>query len=157
LLGALLGGAAAGYANQGFSKIVSASVNTDAHTMLEGVFAEMIIAFFLVFTVLSVGTSEKVAGNSYFGIAIGFAVLGGMVSVGDIVPGSAFNLALAAMLPLITNYKIGHVWVFIVGDLCGSLIAFGLYAYWHDILKIQQNRSVSKNHSLRSPLLDDHD
>lgn len=137
LLGTLLAGAAAGYVNKGYENIVSASVNTNQHTMLAAVCAEMIISGFLVLTVLSVGTNEKVAGNSYFGMAVGFVVWAGFVCVGDIVPGSAFNPALSSVLSLIKNEKVGHIWVFIVGDLAGSVVAFGLYAFWHDILRIQ--------------------
>ncbi|CAN0005310.1 unnamed protein product, partial [Ectocarpus fasciculatus] len=122
-LGAVLAGAAAGYVNQGYENIVSPSVNTDQHTYLEAIFAEAIIAAFLVLTVLCVGTSEKVAGNSYFGMAIGFVVLAGVVVVGDILPGSSFNTAIGIVLPLMTNRNISDIWVCIVGDILGSFVA----------------------------------
>ena len=50
--------------------------------------------FALVFVILNVATSKRTAGNSYFGLAIGFTVLAGAFAVGDI-SGGAFNPAVA--------------------------------------------------------------
>jgi aquaporin Z len=55
---------------------------------------EFLFTFALVYVVLNVATSTRTAGNSYFGLAIGFTVLAGAFAVGDI-SGGAFNPAVA--------------------------------------------------------------
>jgi aquaporin Z len=56
--------------------------------------AEFLFTFALVYVVLNVATAPANAGNSYFGLAIGFTVLAGAFAVGDI-SGGAFNPAVA--------------------------------------------------------------
>ena len=71
--------------------------------------AEFLFTFALVYVVLNVATVPANAGNSYFGIAIGFTVLAGAFAVGDI-SGGAFNPAVAVgamtmgMLPWMNLY-----------------------------------------------------
>lgn len=164
VLGASLGGTAAAYANNGYENLLIPSVNTDDHTYFAAVAAEIIVSAFLVLTVLSAGTSEKVAGNSYFGLAIGFVVLGGVVAVGDIVPGSTFNPAVGMVLPVIADRHADDIWVCLVGDTIGAFIAVALYAFWRDVLKkpeaIDRGQSKyfrddeeSNNYNIKSPLL----
>ena len=47
-----------------------------------------------MYVVLNVATADATAGNSYFGLAIGFTVLAGAFAVGQ-VSGAAFNPAVA--------------------------------------------------------------
>ena len=54
--------------------------------------AEFLFPFALVFVVLNSATAEGTSGNSFYGLAIGFTVLVGAVSVGAI-SGGAFNPA----------------------------------------------------------------
>jgi aquaporin Z len=56
--------------------------------------AEFLFTFALVYVVLNVATADATAGNSYFGLAIGFTVLAGAFAVGQI-SGAAFNPAVA--------------------------------------------------------------
>ena len=136
MLGTLFGAVAAAYVNRGYENVLSPSINNDSHSYVEALFAEIIISCFLVMCVLSVGTSAKVAGNSYFGLAIGFVVIAGMISVGDILS-SNFNPAYGVVLPVLCTRNVDQVWVFVIGDVFGSVIAVTLYTFWHDILKIQ--------------------
>ena len=62
--------------------------------LLPGFGAEFLFTFALVYVVLNVATAPANAGNSYFGLAIGFTVLAGAFAVGDI-SGGAFNPAVA--------------------------------------------------------------
>ena len=48
------------------------------------VVVEFIFTFALVYVVLNVATAKSTAGNSYFGLAIGFTVLAGAFAVGDV-------------------------------------------------------------------------
>src|SRR5215471_10400132 len=56
--------------------------------------AEFLFTFALVYVVLNVATSKNTAGNSNYGLAIGFTVLAGAFAVGG-VSGGAFNPAVA--------------------------------------------------------------
>src|SRR3954454_1032704 len=57
--------------------------------------AEFLFTFALVYVVLNVATAKDTSGNSFYGLAIGFTVLVGAFSVGNI-SGGAFNPAVAA-------------------------------------------------------------
>lgn len=54
--------------------------------------AELVLTFALCHTVLNVATTTAQANNSYYGLAIGFTVLSGAISVGGI-SGGCFNPA----------------------------------------------------------------
>jgi aquaporin Z len=56
--------------------------------------AELMFTFGLVYVVLNTATARATAGNSYFGLAIGFTVVAGAFAVGN-VSGAAFNPAVA--------------------------------------------------------------
>ncbi len=56
--------------------------------------AEFLFTFALVYVVLNVATAKANAGNSFYGLAIGFTVMSGAFAVGPI-SGGAFNPAVA--------------------------------------------------------------
>jgi aquaporin Z len=62
--------------------------------LLAALAVELVFTFALAFVVLNVATSGDHPGNSFYGLAIGFTVLAGAVSVGGI-SGGAFNPAVA--------------------------------------------------------------
>src|SRR5262249_15964923 len=63
-------------------------------SILKALIAELLFTFALVYVVLNVATSKATAGNSNYGLAIGFTVLTGAYAVGA-VSGGAFNPAVA--------------------------------------------------------------
>ncbi len=98
VLGAFVGGSCAAFVNKGLVfDILSPSINTKDHTLFAGVVIEMIFTFGLVLLVLSVGTNEKVGGNSYFGLAVGFYLIAAQVGGTDI-SGSVLNPAIGELL-----------------------------------------------------------
>src|SRR5882672_6436414 len=56
--------------------------------------AEFLFTFALVYVVLNTATAKANAGNSFYGLAIGFTVMTGAVAVGSI-SGGVFNPAVA--------------------------------------------------------------
>jgi aquaporin Z len=90
---AFAGGSSASYVNNGLKDINSPAVNYDHHTSFQAIVCEMIFTFGLVLCVLSVGTNEKVGGNSYYGMAIGFFLVAAQVGGADI-SGAVLNPAL---------------------------------------------------------------
>jgi aquaporin Z len=56
--------------------------------------AEFLFTFALVWVMLNVATTKENAGNSFYGLAIGFTVVAGAYAVGGI-SGAALNPAIA--------------------------------------------------------------
>jgi aquaporin Z len=89
--------------------------------------AELVFTFALCYVFLHTATSkDDSAGNSYYGLAIGFVVSVGVVAVGSI-SGASFNpaITLGLMLPGFFCWK--FLWVYWVAEVLGGTVA--AYAY----------------------------
>lgn len=84
--------------------------------------AEFLFTFALCFVVLNVATVKATSGNSYFGWAIGFTVLAGAYAVGA-VSGGAFNPAVALGITILNLSLWSNIWIFIVANLLGAVVA----------------------------------
>lgn len=93
-----------------------------APAMVPALIAELLFTFALCWVVLNVATAKSNAGNSFYGIAIGFTVLAGAYSVGS-VSGGAFNPAVAAGLVVMGIVKGTDVWIHLVGQAAGAVVA----------------------------------
>ena len=89
---------------------------------LPGIAAEFLFTFALVYVVLNVATASATAGNSYFGLAIGFTVLTGAFAVGD-VSGGVFNPAVAIGAMTMGLLPWPMLWLYLVADLAGAVAA----------------------------------
>ncbi len=91
---------------------------------------EVLISTALVLVVLNVAATSQTAGNSFYGLAIGFTVAAGAFTVGPI-SGGAFNPAVGfgATLgaALFGNGSWQDLWLYIVGPLAGAAIAAGIH------------------------------
>ena len=87
---------------------------------------ELIFTFALAFVVLNVATSKKTAGNSYYGLAIGFTLMAAAYAIGNI-SGCAINPAVAVGLTIMGLSKLGNLWLFIVGNFAGGALAAIIY------------------------------
>ena len=121
---------------------------TDAQALV----AEAVFTFALCHTVLHVATSAVQEGNSYYGLAIGFTVLAGAVSVGG-VSGGAFNPAVAMLSLVRLTYSsafsdgaltvvysmrdavLGGAWIHIAGPMGGGLLAGLLFRITHPVCR----------------------
>jgi aquaporin Z len=83
---------------------------------------ELLFTFALAFVVLNVATSKKTAGNSYFGLAIGFTVMAGAFAAGNI-SGGVFNPAVAVGLIAMGLSMPEHLWVYLAAQLAGGVLA----------------------------------
>jgi len=88
--------------------------------------AEFLFTFALVFVVLNSATSKDTAGNSFYGLAIGFTVMTGAYAVGAI-SGAAFNPAVALGICLMGLAGWGAFWVYLVAGALGGIIAAGIF------------------------------
>ena len=84
--------------------------------------AEFLFTFALVYVVLNVATSKDTAGNSFYGLAIGFTVLTGAFAVGDI-SGGAFNPAVAVGISILGISPWPNLWLYLVANLSAGLVA----------------------------------
>lgn len=90
--------------------------------VLPALLVECLFTFALAFVVLNVATSKKSAGNSYFGLAIGFTVVAAVYAGGGI-SGGAFNPAVAIGITLLGLSSVGNLWIFLVANLAGGALA----------------------------------
>jgi aquaporin Z len=88
--------------------------------------AEFLFTFALVWVILNVATSKDTAGNSYYGLAIGFTVLAGAYAVGGI-SGGAFNPAVALGLCTMGIVSWGSIWIYLVANSAGAIVAALVY------------------------------
>lgn len=90
------------------------------------ILCELLGTFALVSVVLNVATTKKAAGNSYYGLAIGFTVLASAFAFGPI-SGGAFNPAVALGPQIVDAIKGGSSladsWLYLVGCFAGGAIA----------------------------------
>jgi aquaporin Z len=84
--------------------------------------AEFLYSFALVYVVLNVATSRGNAGNSFYGLAIGFTVLTGAFAVGA-VSGGAFNPAVAVGVRVMSLAGWETIWIPLVADFLGGAVA----------------------------------
>jgi len=91
---------------------------------------ELLFTFALALVVLNVATSQGTAGNSFYGLAIGFTIVVAAYAGGPI-SGGAFNPAVG-LGPMIVNAmfgggSLGNMWIYIVGPLLGGALAAAVF------------------------------
>jgi len=116
VLGAVLAALLVGVCKRG------SGVSALVPQVLPALLVELFFTFALAFVVLNVATSKKSSGNSYFGLAIGCTVLAA-ASAGGGISGGAFNPAVAIGLTLMGLSSVGHLWIFLVANLAGGMLA----------------------------------
>ena len=84
--------------------------------------AEFLFTFALAYVVVNSATSKDTAGNSFYGLAIGFTVVVGAFAVGGI-SGGAFNPAVATGIGVMNIVSLSQIWIHIIADLAGGVTA----------------------------------
>ena len=92
------------------------------HNAINALIAEFVGTFALAYVVLNVATAKATAGNSNYGLAIGFTVLVMAFGLGG-VSGGAFNPAVALGITLMHLVKTSDIWIYLVGDLAAAVAA----------------------------------
>lgn len=90
--------------------------------VVSALIVEVLFTFALCFVVLNTATSKNTAGNSYYGLAIGFTVVAGAYAVGA-VSGAAFNPAVAIGITVMGLSAVSNIWIFLVANFIGGAIA----------------------------------
>jgi aquaporin Z len=94
--------------------------------VVKALLVEFLFAFALVYVVLNAATSKDTAGNSFYGLAIGFTVLTGAFAVGP-VSGGAFNPAVAIGATLMGLLGWPSIWIYLVANLLGGAAAAAVF------------------------------
>jgi len=84
--------------------------------------AEFLGTFALAYVVLNVATSKNTAGNSNYGLAIGFTVMTTAYAFGAI-SGGAFNPAVALGITMMHLVHNAELWIFLVANFAGGAAA----------------------------------
>jgi aquaporin Z len=95
---------------------------------------EILYTTALALVVLNVATVPATAGNSFYGLAIGFTVVVAAFA-GGTTSGGAFNpsvgLGPAVVHAIFGEGSIGHVWLYVVGPCVGAAIAAAIFKVQH--------------------------
>jgi aquaporin Z len=83
---------------------------------------EFLFTFALCYVVLNAATSKNTAGNSFYGLAIGFTVVIAAYSAGAI-SGGAFNPAIALGITVMGISAVSNIWIFLVANFLGGAVA----------------------------------
>ena len=89
---------------------------------VKALIAEALGTFALAYVVLNVATAKSNAGNSYFGLAIGFTITVMAYSLGAF-SGGAFNPAVAVGISFMKMAAWGDIWIYLAGCLGGAILA----------------------------------
>jgi len=84
--------------------------------------AEFLYTFALVYVVLNTATAKATAGNSNYGLAIGFTVMTGAFAVGSI-SSAAFNPAVAVGISVMGLSAWSNLWIYLVANFAGGAVA----------------------------------
>ena len=122
LLGAALAAAVVRYFAAG------APITPIAPKIGPALLSELLFTFALVYVVLNVATSRDTANNSFYGLAIGMAVMAGAFSVGG-TSGGAFNPAVAVGISIMGVGTWPNLWIYLVANLLGAAVAAGVFRF----------------------------
>jgi aquaporin Z len=92
------------------------------HIVVKSLIVEFLFTFALAWVVLNTATSKGTLDNSFYGLAIGFTVVAGAVSVGGI-SGGAFNPAVGLGVVVMGFESVSQLGVYLVANLAGGAVA----------------------------------
>lgn len=96
--------------------------------LVPSIIVEALFTFALAWTVLNTATAKGTQGNSFYGLAIGFTVVAGAISVGGI-SGGAFNPAVGVGVTMMSLVPTSQLPVYVGADLAGGALAALAYLF----------------------------
>lgn len=97
-----------------------------APTIIPIFIAEFLFTFALVYVVLNTATAKGTAGNTFYGLAIGFTVMAGAFAVGNI-SGAVFNPAVAVGITMMGLSAWSSIWIYLVANFAAGAVAAGVF------------------------------
>ena len=96
------------------------------HPTMQSFVVEFLFTFALAWVVLNVATTKATMGNSFYGLAIGFTVMVGAITVGGI-SGGAFNPAVGLGLLTMGLESARQFGVYLISEFTGAAVAALVY------------------------------
>ena len=96
--------------------------------IIKAILAEVLGTFALCYVVLNTATDKDLAGNSFYGLAIGMTVASMAYAFGG-VSGGAFNPAVAVGISQMGLSSWSNIWLFLVGNFAGAALAAVTFIY----------------------------
>jgi len=96
--------------------------------IIPALLAELVGTFALAYVVLNTATAKGTAGNSNYGLAIGFTVTTMAFALGGI-SGSAFNPAVAVGLTVMHLVQGADIWIFLAANFAGGALAAAAFRW----------------------------
>ena len=90
--------------------------------------AEFLGTFILCFVILHVAIAKTTKGNSFYGVAIGFTVIG-IASAFGWISGGAFNPSVAVGLGAIGKVEWMDIWIFFAANFFAAVVAARLFQW----------------------------
>jgi len=124
------------------SNFLGPGVGQDVH-IFQAFFAEFLFSFYLCSCVLNVATVKSKKNNHFYGLAIGFTVLGAAYS-GSRISGAALNQAVAVGRLIIKSIietdatVLQDIWIYLIAPWIGSLFAAVVFfiTNWDELREI---------------------
>lgn len=101
-------------------------VSHNEYSLIAQAVGDFLFTFALVYVVLNTATARGTAGNSFYGLAIGFTVVVGAFAVGP-VSGGAFNPAVGVGVTVMGLAGITNLIIYLVADFAGGAVAALLF------------------------------
>jgi len=124
-IGAQIAGAIVAAFVVGFCK-AGAEVHPKTIDLSRAFLAEILFTFALAYVILNTATSKRNAGNSYYGLAIGFTVLASAYAIGAI-SGGVLNPAVAVGVTIMGLSAGANLWVYLLANFAGGALAAVVY------------------------------
>jgi len=97
--------------------------------LIPALLVEFLYTFALAMVVLNSASAPQTAGNSFYGLAIGFTVVAGAM-VGGGISGGAFNPAVGFGITVM-GVPAQNLWLYLVGPFAGGALAASVYKMQH--------------------------
>ena len=107
---------------KGSTKATIPESHPNEYTLIAQAVGDFLFTFALVYVVLNSATAKGTAGNSFYGLAIGFTVMVGAFAVGP-VSGGAFNPAVGVGVTVMGLADVTRLIIYLVADFAGGAVA----------------------------------
>jgi aquaporin Z len=121
---------------KGSTNGVPPEAHPNKYQMIAQALGDFLFTFALVYVVLNSATAKGTAGNSFYGLAIGFTVAAGAFAVGGI-SGGAFNPAVGLGASVMGLFKWGNIWIYLIFPPLGGIIAARTFLYTQPAEKLE--------------------
>jgi aquaporin Z len=107
---------------KGSTKATIPESHPNEYELIAQAVGDFLFTFALVYVVLNSATAKGTAGNSFYGLAIGFTVMVGAFAVGP-VSGGAFNPAVGVGVTVMGLADVTRLIIYLVADFAGGAVA----------------------------------